>query len=215
MRTPCFIIAFGSLASTTCLLGLTILYTAGALAAAQSVRPGPFVGELAAQRIERWTLGAVEDYIIEEADVPDATIQVERQDLLTVEFPHSSIPSDCIPSGLPVGGYFVRGFRPPHALNHTGIDIGVVTGTPVQATQCGTVTYAGWSSIGYGYLVVIEHNGFSSYYAHNSSLLVAVGQPVSYGQTLALSGSTGNSTGPHVHYEIRVHGVPVDPTQFP
>ena len=213
MRTPCFIIAFGSLTSTLCLLGLTLLYNAGALAAAQSVRPVPFVGGLAAERIERWTLGAAEDYIIEAADAPDATLQADATP--TFHLPLATLPFDCTPSGLPVDGYFVRGFRPPHALNHSGIDIGVVTGTPVQATQCGTVTYAAWSAIGYGYLVVITHNDYSSYYAHNSQLLVAVGQAVSHGQTLALSGSTGNSTGPHVHYETRVRGVPVDPTQFP
>lgn len=213
MRTPCFIITFGGLASTLCLIGLTALYAAGALAAAQSVRPVPFVGGLAAGRIERWTLGAAEDYIIEEADTPNATLPADATP--TFQFPLSTLPFDCIPSGLPVDGFFVRGFRPPHALNHTGIDIGVVTGTPVQATQCGTVTYAGWSNVGYGNLVIIEHNGISSYYAHNSHLLVAVNQQVTYGQPIALSGNTGNSTGPHVHYETRVRGVPVDPTQYP
>ena len=97
---------------------------------------------------------------------------------------------------------------------HEGIDIAVPSGTPVHAAAAGTVIYAGWMT-GYGNLVVLDHgNGLATAYAHNSSLLVSVGQHVSQGQTISLSGSTGHSTGPHVHFEVRVNGVAVDPLLY-
>jgi len=97
---------------------------------------------------------------------------------------------------------------------HTGIDIAVPTGTPVHAAAAGTVVYSGWMS-GYGFLVAVDHgNGLATAYAHNSSLLVRVGDHVAQGQVISLSGSTGHSTGPHVHFEVRVNGVPVDPLSY-
>ena len=97
---------------------------------------------------------------------------------------------------------------------HDGIDIAVPTGTPVHAAAAGIVIYASWMT-GYGNLVVIDHgNGLATAYAHNSSLVVTVGQLVEQGRTISLSGSTGNSTGPHVHFEVRVNGVPVDPLRY-
>jgi murein DD-endopeptidase MepM/ murein hydrolase activator NlpD len=97
---------------------------------------------------------------------------------------------------------------------HEGIDIAVPSGTPVRASASGTVIHAGWLG-GYGNLVVIDHgDGLATAYGHNSALLVAVGQNVSQGETISLSGSTGNSTGPHVHFEVRVNGVPVDPLLY-
>jgi len=97
---------------------------------------------------------------------------------------------------------------------HSGIDIGVDSGTPVHAADSGVVVEAGWLG-GYGYAVVIYHgNGLSTLYGHNSSLNVSAGQSVSQGQVIAYSGSTGNSTGPHVHFEVRANGDPVDPTGY-
>ncbi len=94
---------------------------------------------------------------------------------------------------------------------HTGIDIAVPEGTPVRAAASGTVTFAGWHE-GFGVLVVIDHgNGYESYYGHLSKLLVSVGQSVSAGDVIALSGNTGLSTGPHLHFEVRYLGTPVDP----
>jgi len=94
---------------------------------------------------------------------------------------------------------------------HTGIDIAVPEGTPVRAAASGTVTFAGWYE-GFGVLVVIDHgNGYESYYAHLSKLLVSAGQSVSAGDVIALSGNTGLSTGPHLHFEVRYFGTPVDP----
>ena len=97
---------------------------------------------------------------------------------------------------------------------HEGIDIAVGTGTPVHAAATGTVIYAGWMS-GYGNIVVIDHgSGLSTAYGHNSSLGVAQGTAVGAGAVIALSGNTGHSTGPHVHFEVRVNGVPVDPLGY-
>ncbi len=97
---------------------------------------------------------------------------------------------------------------------HEGIDIGVDSGTPVHAAAAGTVVYAGWMS-GYGNIVVLDHgNGLSTAYAHNTSLSVGLGATVGKGAVIALSGSTGHSTGPHVHFEVRVNGAPVDPLGY-
>jgi murein DD-endopeptidase MepM/ murein hydrolase activator NlpD len=119
-------------------------------------------------------------------------------------------------SGLiwPVDGPVVSGFGTRWGRMHEGIDIAVPTGTPVRASADGVVIHSGWLG-GYGLLVVVDHgNGLATAYAHNSSLLVAVGQHVSQGQTISLAGSTGNSSGPHVHFEVRVNGVAVDPLLY-
>ena len=97
---------------------------------------------------------------------------------------------------------------------HEGLDIANDTGTTVVATAAGTVTYAGYSG-GYGNLIEIDHgNGFMTKYGHNSALLVQTGMTVKKGQSIALMGSTGKSTGSHVHYEVRVNGVATDPLLF-
>lgn len=98
--------------------------------------------------------------------------------------------------------------------NHTGLDIANSTGTPIKAAASGTVTFAGYKG-SYGYMVVISHgNGVQTYYGHCSQLYVSVGQTVSQGATIAAVGSTGNSTGPHLHLEIRVNGVAYNPQNY-
>ena len=100
------------------------------------------------------------------------------------------------------------------STNHKGIDIANSRGTPIYAADGGTVTYAGWMS-GYGYLVRIDHhNGYVTYYGHNSSLLVSSGQHVYKGQQIAKMGSTGNSTGNHCHFEVRYNGVAKNPLNY-
>lgn len=97
---------------------------------------------------------------------------------------------------------------------HAGIDFAVPTGTPVMAANTGTVIFAGWYG-GYGNTVIINHGGgITTLYAHNSSVLVTPGQGVRRGQVVARSGSTGLSTGPHVHFEVRVNGQPVNPAGY-
>ena len=97
---------------------------------------------------------------------------------------------------------------------HTGIDFALAYGSPVYASDGGKVSFAGWKG-GYGYLVIINHgNGKETYYAHNSKLLVSRGQKVGKGEQIAKIGSTGNSTGPHCHFEIRVNGRHVNPWRY-
>ena len=116
--------------------------------------------------------------------------------------------------GWPVSGPVTSGFGVRWGRMHEGIDIAVGEGTPVRAAAAGVVIYAGWMG-GYGNLVVVDHgNGLSTAYGHNSSLAVSVGQSVTAGGTISYSGSTGHSTGPHVHFEVRVAGSPVDPLGY-
>jgi murein DD-endopeptidase MepM/ murein hydrolase activator NlpD len=97
---------------------------------------------------------------------------------------------------------------------HTGLDFRGEYGEPVHATAAGTVTQAGWSG-GYGKMVEVDHgNGFATRYGHLSSIDVEVGQSVRLGQVVGKLGSTGRSTGPHLHYETRIDGDAVDPQRF-
>ena len=98
---------------------------------------------------------------------------------------------------------------------HLGIDIACPSGTSIKAADGGTVITAGWNSGGYGYLVVIRHdNGMHTYYAHNSSILVKVGDKVYQGQVIAKAGMTGKADGPHCHFEVRVNGTSVNPRKY-
>lgn len=122
-----------------------------------------------------------------------------------------------IPEGLPLSGTVTSEFGERNdPINgeknmHKGIDLAADTGTKVTATAGGIVKSARYSN-SYGYIVEIDHgNGYLTKYAHNSSLTVKTGDTVVKGQTVAYSGSTGNSTGPHLHYEVCYEGVPVNP----
>ncbi|HLR47352.1 MAG TPA: M23 family metallopeptidase [Deinococcales bacterium] len=95
--------------------------------------------------------------------------------------------------------------------NHGGIDIAANTGTPVAASRSGTVTFSGWNGA-YGYVIYVDHgDGSETRYAHLSALHAGAGQVVAQGDTIGLTGSTGASTGPHLHFEIRQQGVALDP----
>ena len=124
------------------------------------------------------------------------------------------------PVGWPVAGTLSSpyGYRnhPVHEEKkfHSGVDISVPSGSEVKATAHGIVSFAGWTENS-GIVVVAEHgHGFSTAYAHNRKALVRVGQRIARGEVIAMSGSTGVSTGPHVHYEIWRNGRPVDPVGF-
>lgn len=98
---------------------------------------------------------------------------------------------------------------------HKGLDIANVTGTPVIAADSGYVVFAGWDTTGYGNLVVINHgNGFVTYYAHMSAIFVKKGQSVAKGQRIGSIGSTGNVSGPHLHFELRQQGIQRNPIGF-
>jgi murein DD-endopeptidase MepM/ murein hydrolase activator NlpD len=115
---------------------------------------------------------------------------------------------------LPTGSSYVSGwiFRDPGKPSHGGLDYGCTLGKPIVSADNGIVSFAGWSSVGYGNLVVINHgNGYETYYAHLSDLAVICGDSVEQGQVIGNCGSTGNSTGPHLHYEIRKNGICQNP----
>ena len=108
------------------------------------------------------------------------------------------------------GGRYLYGYYD----YHSGLDIHASYGENIKAADGGTVTFAGWKG-SYGYLVIITHdNGVQTYYAHNSSLLVSAGDKVYQGQAIAKAGSTGNSTGVHCHFEVRVGGTAVNPLNY-
>ena len=124
------------------------------------------------------------------------------------------------PFGRPTNGWITSGFGMRNSpfsgvrKMHEGIDIACRTGTPVIATADGIVSRA-QSVEGYGKLVVVDHGyGYQTFYAHNSRIHVKVGDRVKRGQKIAAVGSTGSSTGPHVHYEVRLNQIPVNPYKF-
>ena len=124
------------------------------------------------------------------------------------------------PSLRPVAGNITSGFgyrRSPFDASrefHAGIDIAAPSGTAVHATAAGTVRMASWNG-GYGNVIFLDHGfGFVTVYAHLSRISVRVGQTVDKGQVIGLVGSTGRSTGPHLHYEVRVGGATVNPMRF-
>ncbi|HEX8746134.1 MAG TPA: peptidoglycan DD-metalloendopeptidase family protein [Pyrinomonadaceae bacterium] len=126
-----------------------------------------------------------------------------------------------VPSIWPVAGELTDGFggrrNPFGGLGsefHTGQDISALSGTPVMAAAQGTVIFAGWQN-GYGQIVIIDHgNGLTTRYGHLSGIDVELGQLLARGQQLGRVGSTGRSTGPHLHYEVRINDEPVNPCQY-
>jgi murein DD-endopeptidase MepM/ murein hydrolase activator NlpD len=112
------------------------------------------------------------------------------------------------PVRAPIGDRF--GWR--WGRMHTGIDFPAAAGTSVRAAGQGVVKFAGWNTGGYGYLVVVSHRlGFESWYAHLSRVATGPGRPVTGGSLIGYVGSTGRSTGPHLHFEVRLNGTPIDP----
>lgn len=114
----------------------------------------------------------------------------------------------------PLRGTITSRFGQRWGRLHTGVDIAAPQGSPIYVADGGTVIFSGWES-GYGYVVKIDHkNGYVTYYGHASKLLVKKGDKVAKGQKIALVGSTGHATGPHLHFEVRKNGVPVNPLTY-
>jgi murein DD-endopeptidase MepM/ murein hydrolase activator NlpD len=127
-------------------------------------------------------------------------------------------PSDITPSSAgftwPTSGQITSGLGPRWGRMHQGLDVAAPTGRPITAAKSGKVIVAGWSG-GYGNLVVIDHGGgLSTAYAHQSRIAVKVGDPVTQGGLIGYIGSTGHSTGPHLHFEVRVNGAARDPLPY-
>jgi murein DD-endopeptidase MepM/ murein hydrolase activator NlpD len=175
-----------------------------------------------AQRLKRTTLGSIRadqaEFLeeVEALEAESATLAAAISSAGRSSATGGGTPAPSSGARLmwPVSGSVVSGFGPRGGRLHEGIDIPAPTGTPVLAAAAGTVIYAGWLG-GYGLLVVVDHGGgLSTAYAHNSSITVSVGQSVAQGGAVALVGSTGNSSGPHVHFEVRVNGSAVDPLGY-
>ncbi len=140
--------------------------------------------------------------------IPNGTKPYEPHYVTAYQGP---VPEDAVGSGIfrwPTSGYISQGYW----YGHRAIDIANALGTAIVAADGGYVSFAGWTDVGYGYLIVIDHNnGYQTYYAHLSNIFVQEGQEVQAGQVIGAMGSTGNSTGPHLHFEIRYHGYPTNP----
>ena len=170
----------------------------------------------ATSRLETKTNARIISFITLKTVLSDtAGQQVREMQQLSKQYQASNYPSIWPVNGTITSNFGYRGNPIGGGTGfHEGVDIAVDYGTPVRVTASGKVTMAGWVD-GYGNLVEVDHGGgFVTRYGHNSMLLVVVGQEVKTGDIISLAGSTGRSTGPHVHYEVRVNGKPTDPMLF-
>ena len=164
--------------------------------------------------INEKTTNALEEVQIDELKVAKANT-IEKLNIDTTE-EISNINGIKIAT-LPVTGTISSRYGVSSKIRvstHTGLDIATATGTPIKVIADGTVTFAAYSG-SYGYLVKVDHgNGVETWYGHTSKMLVKAGQEVKSGDTIALVGSTGNSTGPHLHFEVRINGEHVNPQKY-
>jgi murein DD-endopeptidase MepM/ murein hydrolase activator NlpD len=146
----------------------------------------------------------------------DSTLFAQMEHAAPAVLPRLSGDNESIPQGLPLQGFVSRNFQVEDSTQfHPGIDLACPTGTPVLATGAGQVMFAGVDSV-YGNMVVIRHNdSITTIYGHNDKLLVRVGQKVQVGSRIALSGNSGRSSAPHLHYELRIHNQPINPLENP
>ena len=154
-----------------------------------------------------------EEWLAEASAMRQANAAVTSAISAPSSSPTSSPPSS---AGLiwPVSGPITSPYGMRWGSLHPGIDISAGMGTPIRAAAAGVVVAAGYSG-GYGNLTVIDHgNGIATAYAHQSGFAVSAGQQVAQGQVIGYVGSTGHSTGPHLHFEVRVNGSPVDPLGY-
>jgi murein DD-endopeptidase MepM/ murein hydrolase activator NlpD len=187
------------LAFTTCFLILQVTMYA---MLAEMMRPVPGIGEIFAFRTWEWIFGTPQ-----EGDRP------EKYGKVNPTWPGAIYTGQ---DGIPVGwaAEYLR-ITQEFGPGHGGIDLSNYTGTPIYATMKGTVVYAGWSDVGYGNLVIIQADTsagrIETYYAHQRAIDVAPGMVVEAGRQIGEMGSTGNSTGPHLHYEVRLNGETINP----
>lgn len=160
------------------------------------------------------TQKAIADEVAESKALQAASEQLAAQLRARSSGGSSTAPGDAPHFIWPVSGPITSPFGPRWGTLHPGIDIGVPTGTAVHAAAAGQVAWCGWMS-GYGNLVMIDHGGgYATLYGHNERVVVSCGQQVEQGQVIAYSDCTGFCTGPHVHFEVRVNGTPVDPLGY-
>lgn len=164
--------------------------------------------------IRKYTMSLIqaptlEQYFLED----DMHLGTDKPAEATIE-PEGSVAT-LLDFGIPVVNYYISsrfGWR--HGRPHKGTDFAAPTGTPIRAAEGGKVIYSGWY-YGYGYLIKLDHgNGIKTKYAHCSRILVNQGQYVKKGQLIGKVGNTGNSTGPHLHFEVVAKNVNLDPEQY-
>jgi murein DD-endopeptidase MepM/ murein hydrolase activator NlpD len=175
---------------------------------------GTLVGTRSRQKASLASLTAAERAEASEIDALQA-VSAELAAKIQAAQAHSTVHR-VSGSGLiwPVNAPITSPFGWRWGRMHEGIDLGAPYGTPIAAAAAGTVIYAGWMG-GYGNLTVIDHGGgLSTAYGHQSRIAVGVGESVAQGQIIGYVGSTGHSTGPHLHFEVRVDGQPVDPLGY-
>jgi murein DD-endopeptidase MepM/ murein hydrolase activator NlpD len=127
--------------------------------------------------------------------------------LASVRSPGGGIAPAVVGTGTFVSPVNSRNYTQFYWYGHPGADIALGEGASIVAADTGTVTYAGWNNYGYGNLIVVNHGkGYETFYAHLSGIGVVPGQVVRQGQYIGASGNTGNSSGPHIHFEIRING---------
>jgi len=156
-------------------------------------------------------------------EIPGRVAKLERvSEGLFREYRNLSTLAAATPSGWPVRGWLsseygerVSPYTGEVGSVHQGVDIAQKLGAPIRATADGLVLFAAWTPGGYGKMIEIAHGyGYATRYGHCSRLRATAGQRVSRGDVIAYVGSTGNATGPHLHYEVRLYGVPVNPRSF-
>jgi murein DD-endopeptidase MepM/ murein hydrolase activator NlpD len=179
-------------------------------------------GDLSSTKQQKLTdlsqLSAAEQAEAGEIDALQAASNAIGERIRAAQAQHSSATGDTSPSsaGLiwPVSGPVTSPFGWRWGRMHQGIDIGVGMGTPIHAAASGTVIYCGWEQ-GYGNFVVLDHGGnLATAYGHQSQIAVTCGQQVAQGQVIGYVGCTGHCTGPHLHFEVRIDGNPVDPLGY-
>lgn len=164
---------------------------------------------------------AMNDFTVKVDGLRDTVDQVERRLQRVYELRQDTISYwASVPTVWPVQGFVTSGFgyrRSPLAGGtrfHQGIDIASPVGTPIKAPADGVVSYAGYKS-GLGKVIVVDHGyGITTMYGHNSDLFVSEGNRIKRGMVIAQIGMTGRTTGPHLHYQVMVDGVPVDPLKY-
>lgn len=145
---------------------------------------------------------------IQVIEKPEEIIEIAQENIIEVE--------EKLEFEKPISHYTITsryGMR--RGSLHKGIDLAASSGANIYASESGVVEFSGWNNTGYGYLVIISHkDNYETYYAHCSRLLVSKGDKVEKGDLIAKVGSTGNSTGPHVHFEVRLNGEPLNPYDY-
>ena len=159
-----------------------------------------------------------EEVSIENAQIAQRTLENEVEELIDEKEAREAIATinGVNLAVLPVSGTITSRFSDVSSIRsyhpHTGLDIACSTGTDIKAVAKGKVIFAGWDNTGLGNCIKIDHgNGIQTWYGHCSKIYVSVGNEISSGDVIAAVGSTGNSTGPHLHFEIRIDGKAVNP----